>query len=370
MTFFTFLWVPLPAWVQIIVGSLAFGLFRLLEIATRPWLDMILLNPAEAVYHANQVHDQFTSCLVTEGPKTTVDANETKRYVQSAHDAFIPQCPFFTLGECVKEDFWPCVLSRDHDPKIRHRLEVRAVDYMHEIWTARPTTTLQYAGFACGGAFQDLVIATKFLSKNPTARVHFHLIDVKFTPFAFTRDLQKDDRDIELSKSTTVGDMVLVDLKQKAIQSWGANAAYFQKPETVESLKLCAFDAEVRYKPFLGFLKDTFPQANIRLSLHAQAEDYLSYLNGKEYAPADLIVATDIQDEMSLLRGSVSDFNCLFQGVFEKNNQCKGLLLSKTLKVRDSGSHAWCVDIVEAMQVTENKGKKETQISVHHIGMY
>lgn len=294
------------------------------------FLDAVLCHPDQALLAAYQVEDQMKK----EAQRQKLDGDtqniedHTKK-LKLAHTLikrFESQCPFVLLGECTNEGFGPCVLSRTYKKKYRNQFEDaigKALSQKSSL--SRP---IVYTSFGCGGSFQDLVILTKWLSKNPLAQLDIHLVDLQHTPLVACLDFLNNQR--QINKQPIDYASVMQQLLEKGKKEWGGD----KHPEEKATMELSATIShlDLKHKEFLDWLQNNFPKAQIRLFSHDNAKSYLDFTQKNNLEYPDVISAADIQDEMSQLRKSINNYLALCAKTLEKKPSSINILLTKMLE--------------------------------------
>lgn len=310
-----------------LVGGLAVYYLKPVYIS---FLDAVLCHPDQALLATYQVEDQMKK----EAQRQKLDVNadniedHTKKLGLSRAliKRFESECPFVLLGECTSEGFGPCVLSRTYKKKYRNQFENTIGKALSQkLQISKP---IVYASFGCGGTFQDLVIITKWLSKNPLAQLDIHLIDLQHTPLVACLDFLNNQRQID--KQPVDYASVMQELLEKGKKEWGGD----KHPEDTARMELSAAIShlDLKHKELLNWLQQNFPKAQIRLFSHDNAKSYLGFIEKNNLEYPDVINAADIQDEMSQLRKSINNYLALCAKTLEKKPSSTNILLTKMLE--------------------------------------
>ncbi len=283
-------------------------------------LDMLLTRPKAALDWGYSVRDKCGQ----EAEKTgAVENIETTKMLI---DQYTKEQPLFLLGECVKEDWGHCLLSRIYKPKFRQQFESSVVTSLKNKLTslARP---VQYVSFGSGGMFQDHVILTKTLAKKPDAQLDVHLIDLKYTPYVKCRDLLNNTRLVDSHIDTDP--TPVMEAFKKLVRDDKAVPESMGDEELTRVLMNVCLNHEVPAQQSLRWLAKTFPQAQLKLHLHDTADSYHQYIERTNTQSADVIATADIQDEMSLIQQAGPNYAQLCVQTLQKNPHADNIWLTK-----------------------------------------
>ncbi|HEX2978161.1 MAG TPA: hypothetical protein VHO47_03520 [Candidatus Babeliales bacterium] len=288
-------------------------------------IDSLICNPNVALVQANSIRKQFKS----EAKKSGLDKVEnTERLIGESDKLLIKyeqKSPIFLLGECVKEGWGPCLLSRSYQPKYREVFEEKVSSAL--LGKLNSNGSANYVSFASGGNFQDLVLLTKTLALKPDAQLDVHLIDFQYTPFVKYLDVAQNNRKLDSDKSFDFSEKVLSEMAEFARKEWGLGE---KEPEEIkEMLKGDIHGIGSAKNQLAVTLKKMFPHAVVNFHLHDTAESYLNYIKDKNLSHADVISTCDIQDEMSLLKRSLLHYKKLCAETLQKKQDSKNIFLTK-----------------------------------------
>ncbi len=246
--------------------------------------------------------------------------------------------PLFFLGECAWEDDVPCILSRLYEPKYRETYEDKVVAALVSKAADKQEPT-HYVSFASGGRLTDLVILTKTLTKKPDAQLHVHLIDYEYTPFVFylnaaghswhdmaaevtfTPEIAESMVDQELAlRLPTVSDF-----EKRKYQEHPQEVRKYLKKQLLSS----CLEAECMNQQFINFLRATFPQASLTFHIHESTDGYLRYREEQAISYPDIITAADMEDEMSIIKGSIEDYLKLCISAMQNKPESINIWLAK-----------------------------------------
>ena len=286
------------------------------------FLDLLLTDPRKALNRTKKVSDAYSKEAKAELEHSTSDQVVLFKKLVKKYEK---NCPVFLLGECTSEDWGACCLSRAYCSKYRDQYELRVCDSLLEK-LQKSGDAVHYADFGSGGAFQTLVILARTLSKKPDSSLAVHLIDMKHTPHAVSRDTLQVNREVTLQDDYNL-EPIMPQLLQRGREEWGGKNA---EDKVIRDGVLGGYAlVEEEGKQMIGWLAKTFPHAKLSLSLHESSQSYLNYLEKTGQPSPDVVSAADIQDEMSLLRGSVRDYSLLCRQTLQKKPDSINWLLGK-----------------------------------------
>ncbi len=257
--------------------------------------------------------------------------NLTKNY-KALIKKYEQTCPLFFLNECTKEignialnD--NCLLSRIYKPHIRQTFEKHASKLLLKKLQTSPTTNTVYTSFGCGGAFQDLIIITKALIKQPEALLTIHLIDGNNTSYVTAVNFLNHSREITIDHEFNFG-FRLAEYEQYARNKelHDPEIQAMSNHELAQQLTLGCIDKETQYKQLLSWLMQQFPSSHISLYLHDDIVNYCDFIKNNNLTHADVLTAADIEDDESRLKGGSLYYS---------------ILCAKTLIEKPASVNAW-----------------------------
>ncbi len=259
-------------------------------------LDTCLSNPSKALEYSAQTQQK----LGLKPDLIRLDKPLDKEQVAKAEQ----QWPIFLLDECQKDS---CILSRNKNPQFRGKYEERVSEALGKKIKESPYARLNYTSFASGNMFQDFVILTKALAKNPRAHIIINLIDTKYAFYELYKDRVN---------------------KHRIVQKGDINFDTYNQVEDFQ--KNMILYLHVAANQFTRTLENMFPEATLTLALHASCASYINYLEDKKYTYPDVLVSADIitAKEDS---GADSDYIKLITATLKKNQGCNNLWLDKGL---------------------------------------
>jgi hypothetical protein len=288
-------------------------------------LDTILCDPKKALLDSTTVRNQMESEAESKSFNTFTNAQVAGQY-KSLVKKYEAQSPLLLLSECTGDDSSPCIQSRIGNPKIRETYEERMAEALLKKSKEQNLTT--YVSFG-DGKFQDLVILTKFLAKNPTAKLAVHLIDDTHTPYIAYLDLGKKSREItaqELKYEDLMATMP--QLIAKAKNEWGSK----QKDDVISSFILNhIIPVDLEYKEFLNWLRTQFPKATITLFIHESEQSYIKAIEKYKFEYPDILSAAEIHHDVNKFNNSLPNYINLCIKMLSKKPNSINMLLTKSL---------------------------------------
>lgn len=298
------------------------------------FLHSLLLHPIGALNTIYKTYSAYNLQLskIEEG-KLSIDEDQRKAIpiVLKLIHSYEKICPVYFVGECVREDWWDCILSRRFEPSYRESFEQKVVHALIGCLDRNGARPVQYVGFGCGGTFQDFVIAVKTLAQKPDASLVIHLIDRQYTPCVCCLELLNNSHEIVPEIANDYYSVMPL-AKQKYRVKWQAQDVpdvKFENAVVGESLRI-----EIHAKQFLAYIQKTFPRAHIVLCLHYDKQNYLEYIEKYHLHYPDVIAAADIQDEMSLLAQAPIHYASLCSEVLQKHPTSQNFWLSRWQDVK------------------------------------
>lgn len=200
----------------------------LLNIHSGPtFLDLTLANPSEALR------------LIKELYKGTAQ-NLAWAAILAGIPIYVTECTTTTTGKT-------CSLSRYQFPTYREAFERHVTQYAASLIDTSPQQQLNLISFGSGGLFGDLVIISNLCTLRPQANISLHLIDLTYSNF--------DKKTLTLTQETPISTLVSQTVSQ---------------PKKDFLCFLFYFFAE--------FAFSTFPNANLTINIHPEADKCLKLL--------------------------------------------------------------------------------------------
>jgi len=271
-------------------------------------------------------------------------------------------CPLFLLDECTQVTCsnkiltFPCAFSRLKNPAIRESFEKRTSDLLSNKINEAQGQLVTYTGFGCGEAFQDLIIITKALMTHQKAHLNIHLIDDNNTSYSWATDFLNHCPEIKTDDIFLDFESRLPELAQH-VREINQNIPEIQNmpSETLQQqLAFSCLKKEVQYKQFIKWLAQQFPESKIALYCHNVVQTYCNFLQNNNLAHADIITASDIDDQGAIEMGAICEYAAL----------CKA-----TLNAKPTSNSAWLIRTHDyaAIAVARLLGTQgATQISFDH----
>jgi hypothetical protein len=286
------------------------------------FLDLLLTDPEKALGRVKKVSNACSKEGEAELEHSVSDEVVLFKKLVKKHEK---NCPVFLLGECTSEDWGACCLSRAYCPQYRDQYESRVCDSLLEK-LQKNGDAVHYVDFGSGGAFQTLVVLARTLSKKPDSSLAVHLIDPKHTPHTVSRDTLQVHRAVNIHDDYNL-EPIMPQLLQHGREEWGGKN---DEDSVIRKGILSGYAlVEEQGKQMIGWLAKTFPDAKLSLSLHESSQSYLNYLEKIGLPSPDVISAADIQDEMSLIHGSMQGYSLLCRQTLQKKPDSINWLLGK-----------------------------------------
>lgn len=320
--------------------------------------DLILTDPVYLLAWNRKLHEKIISKM-----KFFSNEEEPKNSEENLNHwkQLINQCarknPIFLLEECdTGNDWFCCLMSRSINARYRHKFEELVKD---ELLSKSESLkrAVNYVSFGCGGLLQDLIILTKALAAKPTMHVNIHLIDLKFFALAVFLDRQHNSRIVDLNTAFEVNEPALKECVAYLNKVYpGVFNEKTSDDEAMIDLKCSLYSQYGEVKQFGSWLQKTFPKTQLSFAVHNMAEEYLIYIQEKKLLAADIVVAADIEDEMSMIKGSFKDYGNLCGEMFKKNSSVVNMWLSKTDDQASACIRTFSLQPVNGQKQREIKG--------------
>lgn len=265
-------------------------------------VDALLYDQQTALNYAQKIKRKLEKDGAEKKLNDPINAATAHRQIKELAQKYERDCPFFLLSECSQFGCYPCPLSRTYQPKYRNTFETKAVSLLLTQLNVNQRQT-NYTSFASGWGFQDLVILTKTLAKKPDANLAIHLIDIHNTKYVnFTESLNRR----QITKDFNVDVTPLMEQNSKI------------DINLLNDIRKNYISLEIANKQILSWLTKTFPNAQITLHIHENAQGYLNFLNKHNMEYPDVVATADIQDQVSLDNQAISDYKNLCVQTLQK----------------------------------------------------
>lgn len=331
------------------IGNYLYNLIYPKPVST---IDSLLTDPLELSQASQSTADTLNEF-----------ATKNKAYSQQQYldylsspdiQTMIDKNPISLLAEC--ETGGMCVFDRSSKTGYREKFAEYVTTGMINQINEKRDQRVNYTSFGSGGGLQDMIVLTKVLAQKPDSSLNIHLIDRQNRIFVRALDYFKMKREIgvkqpdldffghrfnEYVQIIKAEDLQpLIDAKdqltskhvkekddENLIKHYERQISSFPKDEDLKvQLTTNCLQRQKRYKQFITFLTKTFPRAPISLFIHDSADSYCNYLNRESLGYPDVLVAADIQDQMS--------------GIFNASIEY-GKLCQETLKNNPKSFNAW-----------------------------
>lgn len=340
---------PRGAKVACLAGAVViYGAVKtIIDVYAPGYTDSVGLNPlllggmfVGGAYGMNSIEPTLVDLLLTD-PKQVIDTMswargemridlQGKRDVSCMIQKLENMCniheqryPLCLLQECEEKT---CVLTRSINPSYRSRFEERASQLLLEKMSAHEQTNC--ADFGTGGAWSNLIIATKALARKPDGTINFHFIDKQYEPYVkaahflkvASREITSNQKPLDFGNRF---DEYIKFLRgQKAMKDGEVSPS---------QIIIDTFIIHRRYKQFLTFLQSTFPKAKLSLFMYDSTDGYLEYIKQYKLEYADVVTAADI----------VYDGRIFNDGSDDGGPQDYRKLCFHTLKNKPDSSNLW-----------------------------
>lgn len=300
----------------------------------------IVANPVEYLKKIHTTNNTFS----TDIKKIAFNLATLKEEYPAFAQKYELLCPLFLLNECTQAEIdspfkgipncyvvgmkYPCALSRIKKPSIRASFEQQASQLLINKLLTNDIVT--YTGFACGDAFQDLMIITKALISQPKARLNIHLIDGSNTPYVCAVDYFNHSREIKADETYFNFGSRLPEYEEYARnrEKRDPGIQTMSREALQKQLALLCVEKETQYKQFIKWLTHEFPESKISLYIHDIVQNYCNFLEKNHLAHADIVTTTDIDDVGAIEQASIHQYAAL----------CKA-----TLNAKPTASNAWLI---------------------------
>jgi hypothetical protein len=297
--------------------------------------DALVANPVEYLIKRETAYNAYRQDIEILETTKTIDTHDLANLItkyKAAIQKHEQTCPLFFVTECTQEENNialnnNCLLSRTYKPHFREAFEKHTSQLLLEKLQSSPTSPITYTSFGCGNAFQELIIITKALIEQPQAQLKIHLIDGCHSPYVSAIDFLAYSREITVKQNFSF-DSRLEEYEQyarnKELHDPEIQAMSCQ--ELRQQITLACLEQEAKYKQFLSWLQQKFSLAHISLYIHTTSSDYLNFLTKNNFRHADVLTATDIDDDESVKYMSLYHY---------------AMLCIKTLNAKPDAKTAW-----------------------------
>lgn len=327
-------------------------------------LDALLTDPAKALQEKAAIAHNVENALMNKQLEKYADQKKAFQEFQQCVAEFEKQSPIFALHECNDSR---CPLTRDRIcpfrfTDCRKTLTSNVSTALVDALNAKTKEPVHYAGFACAGAFEDLVHAVNTLAQKPDASLVFNFIDTKNALNVACRDAVKRTREINPGDTFTLSDVndsalkQLLEVRKKenakemlAIREKLANApsegALLELAFMLQKRSACEkheelllqdhkanFNAnELQYRQFISTLRKLFPHAQLTLLIHDSAQSYLEYIEHNRLPYPDVISASDFEFTEFDVTHCAKDYITLVAKILQRKPTLKNFWLAKKL---------------------------------------
>lgn len=180
------------------------------------------------------------------------------------------------------------------------------------------------------------------------------------------RDYFKNGREIDAAHADTP----TPDFLDKALELAKNEKHTSQRPsdeEFKQNVKSNLIFWSKRPHQFISFLQKIFPQAQLSLLVHASTDEYLQYLDDNKLSYPSVITAVDIEDEMSLMRGSTTNYLKLCVLSLQQNPSSKNFFLSRGKNRCEPEISSFFLEEVEGGVKENTNGELNYAPKIQHI---
>jgi|GEM_PF-6369336 len=282
---------------------------------------LLTTNPAKALTTARSARVEFDK----EVQEKTREICSHKRIEDVIHSLCLLQKtheekhPYFFLLECTgffnNPPTEPCLLSRLHRPHIRDFFKNFVADKINE--TLKDSDSLTYASFGCGKCFLDATILAGVAQKNQPKSISVHLIDPTLQLATLYATFFGKSRKVETEKECDF-DFLKKDLQEKT----ATFITHLKKIGVLEEIPpeknfmliaITLQETNTLCKHLENSIRAFFPKTtDVSITLHESGESYINYCAKNHISLADCLIAADIEDSVSLQKGSLKDCIKLF----------------------------------------------------------
>lgn len=293
------------------LGSLAHLTLR--QPAEISLLDAVICHPPLALRGIRAFNSQLEESIKQKSEEARTFIEDTERI----H-------PLVLLTECISDGGLTCALSRLQNPRYRTAFEEAVGKALtRHAPPHRSLVPLQFVSLGAGLPFQELVTLTKWLAKNPAAEISIHLIDKQYWPLAACN--KKLDNRGQITESPIDPAIARNEIIERVKRVFGTSDS-----DEVITQKMSArvIKTHMAHQQLLKWLTSHFPRANLNLSIHENAQEYLNTLKFDALYP-DVISAVDIEGETNIRNRSMDDYCTLCAKTLEKKPYASNVLLFK-----------------------------------------
>lgn len=292
-------------------------------------IDVLLTNPVVGLTNIYATNEKFCNELRQDGLEDEKNVLRLMERFEFFIKKYEQENPLFLLGECTQNGFFDCVFTRSINPSYREKFEKRVSQKLIEKISSNKQDegAISYTSFGCGGALSEVIILAKALAKQPDAHLIIHLIEGNNIPYVTAADFLGVSREIKINQKSLNFDDKLTEYKQFMV-SKGEEIECTDNDLHIRLVSNC-IKIQKKNEQILTWLTNTFPDAKLSLFIHEFTDNYFNYLDKHKLPYADVVSTADIQDEMSLLRGSVTNYAKLCIKTLEKKSNACNVWLAK-----------------------------------------
>jgi hypothetical protein len=292
-------------------------------------IDVLLTNPVEGLTNIYATNKKFCNELQQERLEDEKDVLRFAEKLEFFVRKYEQENPLFLLGECTQNGFFACIFTRSINPSYRERFEERVSQKLIEkiSLNKQNESPINYTSFGCGGALSETIILAKALAKKPNAHLTIHLIEGNNISYVAAVDFLGFSREMKINQKLFNFNDKLSEYR-KFIESKGETLECTDNELHIQLVSNCMV-IQKKNEQILTWLTSTFPDAKLSLFIHDFTDNYFKYLDKSKLPYADVVSAADIQDEISLMRDSVTNYKKLCTKTLEKKSNACNVWLAK-----------------------------------------
>lgn len=301
----------------------------------RDTAESLINSPAEYLKKIHATCKAYKKDI--KGYDHTNDANLTLQTIKENYIARVQKyeqiCPLFLLDECTQRTHnnikFPCQLSRISNATIRESFEKHSSSLLCNKIKDTPKQCITYTDFGCGEGFQSLIIITKALMIHPKALLNVHLIDLNnafytaiMNKFGHSREIKNDDVFFNFGS--------LPECTKHAFEIHESSSTETDDKSFQQCISLQCLQKELQYKQFIKWLTRTFPESKVVLHCHDTVKTYCEYLQNNNLDHADVITASDIDDQGAIEKNAIEEYCNLCDRTVDAKPESNNALLMRS----------------------------------------
>lgn len=281
-------------------------------------LDAMICNPLIAHSYLRGLQEQLSQRLNARLENNEDEVDLFDRLLAQ----FRLQDAIFLLGECdIRMPYrkgllyyanrYGCPFDRSVHPARRAAFENKVLQEFKVVARSVQNRPIIYASVGSGGMFQDAVILTQFLAKNPQAKIDIHLVDLKYKPL------------VDYIKASGQSDIASFSITKEQAKNYAQSLDPWDSINFAQAI----LGEYTKHKQLLEWLSHHFPHATLQLFAHDTVQNYCGSLTPDQYP--DIMCAADVQDDY---KTAVPDFLILCEKALRVKAESKNVGLIKSDK--------------------------------------